>query len=501
MTSILKSYPVAFDLSMMGTGKTFTSSYISKLPEFDFKSVVVICPVSIKSKWEFMKKTYGVPIHNIISFCSLRSVKDHQPEHGLLIRNDYTVKSSKSCKDDGTAADVNRVLFKTSDAYKQLVADGILLIIDEIQNIKNINAQFHSCSQLIKDILDDHKNKGKSRAILLSGSPIDQQEQVINFLRLIGIMKSSELSVYIPSTGRQDWRGFSEIIKFVTSIDDSVLSYIPPQGTGNTKDYIKTVYQMFQGPIKRTLVSSMTPITNQYQLHKKNGFYHIVDKTQADELSKHVQFLTNSCYFNEQTGSVEFQSGLSTLSNIQKALINIEWAKLPTFVRIVRQKLSVDPQLKIVVCVNYTKSIEFLQTQLIEFKPLILNGSVTDKNREISRLKFQRPDNEHRLLIGNLAVCSTGIDLDDQDGHWPRFCLVNPNYSTITLYQLTHRFYRMNTQSDATIHFMYGHHAYELPVLNALARKSAIMKETTSEQVDAGVIFPCDFQSFYEDAI
>ena len=45
---------------------------------------------------------------------------------------------------------------------------------------------------------------------------------------------------------------------------------------------------------------------------------------------------------------------------------------------------------------------------------------------------------------------------------------------------------------------MYAKHCCELNILDALARKSAVMKETTPEQVHAGVLFPCDYGVFIE---
>ena len=150
-----------------------------------------------------------------------------------------------------------------------------------------------------------------------------------------------------------------------------------------------------------------------------------------------------------------------------------------------------------VICINYTETLNDVAEGLSDFNPLILNGKVSHKRKAEIRDEFQG-DNESRLLIANLKVCSTGIDLDDKFGHRPRFCLISPNYSTIDLYQLCYRFLRMNTKSAPTIHMVYGRHSCELPVLKALASKSKVMKETTDGQTEAGVVFPCDFPFFDE---
>jgi hypothetical protein len=113
------------------------------------------------------------------------------------------------------------------------------------------------------------------------------------------------------------------------------------------------------------------------------------------------------------------------------------------------------------------------------------------------------------LLLCNQGVASTGIDLDDKHGAFPRLCLVSPNYSTITSYQLGHRFQRADTKSDADVHFVFAKRRdktkeeskdiIELKVLDALSRKSQVMKETTAEQASNGVVFPGDHEEWDQD--
>jgi len=133
------------------------------------------------------------------------------------------------------------------------------------------------------------------------------------------------------------------------------------------------------------------------------------------------------------------------------------------------------------------------------YNPLKLNGEMSCNDRWTNINKFQEANNNYRLLIGNVQVCSSGIDLDDKNGGFPRFCLVSPNFSTITLYQLSHRFQRANTMSYSTIHFVYSKNNKELSILDAIARKGKIMKEVTNEQTRYGVLFPTDYGNFVEE--
>jgi len=192
---------------------------------------------------------------------------------------------------------------------------------------------------------------------------------------------------------------------------------------------------------------------------------------------------------NENRASI---NNIEELTAVTQALTMIETAKIGTFARKAKEILESNPRSKVVICVNYTATINDLAELLSKYKPRILNGSMNMIERGKTIQKFQTETSEYRLLICNVFVASTGIDLDDKNGDYPRTALISPNYSTITLYQLAHRFKRANTKSDSTIIFCFCKPAIELTILNSLAKKSAVMKETTQEQVDAGVVFPGD---------
>lgn len=498
--------PVVLDFSMLGTGKTFTSSYIAL--ESAIPSVVVVCPPSLEHRWADMKSRYGVPIVQIISYNSIRSTKCHQPRHGYLSRYDY--KETVTDK-NGRESIVDKVDFDVTDDFKKLVATGCYIILDEVQHIRNINDQFHACQALIRHVTSMYEGGCRSRVFMLSGSPIDRKEQVIHLYRMIGIMKSDNLSQYNPYTGKNVWKGFGDIINYARRFDPHLdTNYsIPPENEGIAKNFSSIAYDIFQNLIKAELVSAMLPFKSNVKINKYNGFYDIKDEQDVSLLASGVDMLAKSSRYDEATGTVDFRhhhneedgettGGISLLAKITQALQMIETAKIGTIARIVRERLTVNPTMKIVVGVNYIDTINDLKDELEDYNPLILTGSVPKARRGEIVEKFQHPSTTHRLIIGNISVLGTGIDLDDQHGDYPRFCIINPNYSTIQLYQVGHRVYRMNTKSDSLLHFVFGKQACELSILDALSRKSAVMKETTEEQVQAGVVFPCDFESYIE---
>ena len=197
------------------------------------------------------------------------------------------------------------------------------------------------------------------------------------------------------------------------------------------------------------------------------------------------------------------------MAAVMRSLQIIETGKISLFARIARQVLDQSPQTKVVLAVNFSETIEDLQSLLYDFDPLILRGSTSVRNRGKILRDFEEASTRKRLLIANLTVASSGIDLDDKHGEFPRHAFVSPNYSTITSYQFGFRFLRADTKSNTRVHFVFAKHEgkskedsadiVEVRVLNALALKSGIMKEVTEEQALDHVVFPGDHPDWVEN--
>lgn len=502
LVEILSLNPYGFDLSALGTGKTICALKIKEI--LKFKHLVVIAPLSVLSKWGEVKETYNIQNITSISYCQLRSIRMKQPKHKLLIRKDYIHKvTNVNESGEVTEHDMEKVEFTCSEMFEKMVSEGTLLVIDEIQNIKNLSTQMLSCQTMIRKIVDDFEEKGcSSRVLLLSGSPVDKKVQVIQLYKTLGIMKHDKLSVYNPHLNIMEYRGVLQIENYMrTCYGNGQVELVRNEFNTLTKmNAEEYCYQLFQKIFKKFISSEMTPRKlDNISIRKLNAFYNLNDPTHIELLQKGVSLLKSSSNFNQTNDTINFgTNGIGALANIQRALTMIETAKIPLLIRLAKQYLDKKPTNKLVICVNYTESINDLMTELIHYEPVRLEGSTRSKDRTKIISNFQKPTIESRLIIGNVSVCSTGIDLDDQFGGFERLCIVSPNYSTITLYQLSHRFLRANTKSSSSIHFVFCKESHELSVLNAIAKKSSIMKEVTEAQVASGVIFPGDYEKWEE---
>lgn len=524
--SLHKDFPFALDLSMLGSGKTFTSTFLALNEKY--KHVIVICPVSVAPKWKNMKNEFGLPLRAILSYQGLRSNKFKQPKHGFLHRRDL----SEFVPDEfGIMVEKEKVEFSPTPLYKELIKEGVLLILDEIQHIKNVSVQFHAASEMIREITvskvenvgfpqtqnqnqirfrvkqgEDFRAEGtKSRVLLLSGSPMDKKEHALHLFRSLGIMLSDRVAQQNIHTREVEWRGMREIHTFCTLL---------PVSGGNCPEkpffesFEKYCFTLFQGIFKPSCASYMLPPKSNYELDKRNAYYN-VDADATEILRRGLKGLKFASNFDGVNVNLTNLALGGAMAAVMRSLQIIETGKISLFARIARQVLDQSPQTKVVLAVNFSETIEDLQSLLYDFDPLILRGSTSVRNRGKILRDFEEASTRKRLLIANLTVASSGIDLDDKHGEFPRHAFVSPNYSTITSYQFGFRFLRADTKSNTRVHFVFAKHdgkskedsadIVEVRVLNALALKSGIMKEVTEEQALDHVVFPGDHPDWVEN--
>lgn len=136
---------------------------------------------------------------------------------------------------------------------------------------------------------------------------------------------------------------------------------------------------------------------------------------------------------------------------------------------------------KCVVMLNYLSSIDML-VELLQnhFQVLCLFGKHNLKERETILNNFQT-DISKRILIGNLKVLSTGIDLDDKFGNQPRTVFISPNFYTVEMYQATKRFQRMDSKSSASVNFVWYLDNNEEKIIKSMQHKSEYLNHINND--------------------
>jgi hypothetical protein len=468
------------DTSKMRSGKTYVTLWIAK--QFNFR-ILVVCPVTASDVWRSTAAEYGVECLDVISYQSLRSQKGHQPKHGFLHRFD-----------NQTDGGVHQVSFVPTNEYAQLADQGIMVIFDEIHNIKNNSDQYKACNALIQPIVT---GGGRSRFALLSGTPFDKEEHAVNLLKLIGYIRSSRLYHINLETRELVLDGMQELIDACNFIDSNaterVLADIPM-----VKSKMKHLcYVLYTDVIKASISGAMpspTDITGTYDV--KNGFY-AISANKVGDLNAAITDLAAAVNYNERNGTAEIKA--DNIGDVTKALVRIENAKVFDFARVATSELSNNPKSKVVICFNYTSSITEIIPFLIMYNPLILNGSIPAKKRTPIINAFVN-DPARRVLIMNTAVGGVGISLYSTKPESPVTMLMSPSYKMLEITQAAARIYGPGMASAATVRMFYGRGAgnSETGILSAMARKSQVLKGTLDETVAGDLVLPGDYETVME---
>ncbi len=482
---IFSRYKYALDLSNLGTGKTYTGCYLALKSKC--KNILVISPKCVEEKWKEVAKLFNLNIE-VITYNSFRSITNCQPKHGYLTREDTTVEVKSRY---GYSNEQKKTDFSATDKLSKKVKEGMFVIVDEFQNVKNMSDQTKACMEVVNTIL--HFKKSSSRILLISGSPFDKKEQIVSFYRLIKVMKFNQVIMHNPRTLIIEWKGMAEIFSFCKEIDSKLSERLMPNTLMSIGVCHDAIYKSFQEIVKPVISSCMIGKINDYSVNVEEAHYHMVEQNRIKPLRNAIVDLRAITQVDPTTGKM----APDAWSAIGGYLRKIELIKIVIFIRIIKQELMFSNK-KIVVCFNFTDSIFEVANYFSQYKPLILNGSVNSKKRHDIINKFSQNNDDYRLLIGNLQVCSTGIDLDDKFGSRKRFALVSPTYNSQNIYQFGHRFDRTNTKSQADVHLIFCKEASEIKILNALSKKGTIMKETTPDHSKNGTKFPGEYPQYIE---
>lgn len=481
---ILQTNNGYIDTSAMRSGKTYVTLWIAQ--QYNLK-LLIICPLTTTSVWKTTAKKYGVEIIKTISYQSLRSTRNHQPKHNFLERMEGVNK---------------RTEFVPTKKYLDLLeGGGILLVLDEIQNIKNNSSQYKACSALIHALNDA---SGNSRFALLSGTPLDKEEHAINLLKMIGYIRSRNLYRIDMKTKEMILEGLQDLINECARIDINatkrILKEFPP-GRGQL-DIL--CYKLYVGIIKNEISGAMKAPEIKSVFDVKNGFYSI-NKEDSEKLKKAVRALRFAVTTGREEKITETPEGIvekstKNVGGVITALLAIENAKAADMARVADKALTASKKgLKVVISVNYTSTIETINAILAKWNPLILNGKVKENKRDVIIKAFVE-DPKCRVFIMNTVVGGVGISLYSEEKNQDRLMLISPSYRMIEIIQAASRIFGPGLQSKAEIRLFYGKcpECDERSILTALAKKSLVLKGTLDDSITVGLKLPGDYESFTE---
>lgn len=465
----LNKYKRVIDTSTMGSGKTYCVLHIAKHYKLP---IIVVCPKSTISTWKSLAIEFDVEICYQQTYAGLRGKNCE-----LLQRND-----------DG---------FTITPYLQQLINSGVIFVMDESQHLKNKSYQYYACCEITRHI----QLSSTSKFMMLSGTPFDKPEHCIQMVKLLVFMKQSTFFKYDAQKKSVEYTGLREMI-----LNCKKMNMLKTNSTIESQSIKKNrlstiklrseklVYDLFIQIIKPELIVCMPTHVIPAILDVQNGYYNI-SSIEADKLQQCIIKLGSAA----NSISKRTKKTIIKYDAVMICMHDIETCKLNLFHRLISKQLDLHPTSKVVCFVNFISSITQLKTTLQKYNPLIMSGATSLAHRADIISKFQTPSCEHRLLIANTLVGGTGISLHDLNGDFPRTIFISPTYNILESHQAVYRVYRTGTISDSCVRFVYGNiKSQETSILNALTRKTGVLKDVLDVQVANNIKFPGEYHNIYE---
>ena len=477
----------SIDNSVMGAGKTHMTSWLAQ--QLGLPHMIVIAPAGVEHVWDKVSKLYGIPLATL-SYESL-AIRKAAAARG---RASHTLLS----RGDGTGESEDSMIYYPTEDLANRVTQGTFFVFDEFQKIKNANSDNHRAAKAIVRFVCEPSFDNPSKIIFLSASPFDDDRQIVNFLKMVNIIRSPVL--YRQNNGIISLLGAGELRDFCLAIDREATENTLAEHRFEKSTMIKTCAQLYKDVVAKHYTTAAPPpsILSTIYLDCKNGYYNLSTE-RTEGLSRAVASLHGATHYNARSQDVDTREadwGAITLS-----LVEIELNKVEIFARKADEVLASNSNAKVCIMLNFRGSLRILRGLLAAYNPLILDGSVPKQKRGAITTRFQQPDTEYRLLICNIVVGALGLDLDDTIGTFPRYFLISPGYKAMVLHQATHRPFRANTKSTPYVRFVFGKCGREeTSILNALARRKEVMKSTVLKQLryDTKIKFPGEYEQEIE---
>lgn len=350
----------------------------------------VVCPGFLKSMWDKECKNYNIE-SIVISYGTLSSTRGNRLSHNFLTRNDYIEDGKYKTK------------FETTHHFKILVNDGILLVFDEFSKIKNPNTIWSkACIKLTNDVIN---LGGKSRMLLLSGSPFTNLKHVKILMRLLGFINQSKL--YVKNKNKVTLEGLSDLFNECQKLNPSTTSYLKKYLIDNfdKKNIDKVMFSLYVYILKPVISGGMIPPNfDTYQVKIRNRFYELDDEN-TKRISESLEKIMELIHYNKKENDEEetdYKKDNKTIKLINYNRSICEASKISIPIKELDNNYDLYPNTKFIIGCNYRKnSFDVLENYLkSKYNNVgIINGDVSygDRNKIIK--SFNEPNNNMRILL------------------------------------------------------------------------------------------------------
>lgn len=480
-----------FDTSNTGKGKSIIASWI--LLDMEIENAIMVCPNSMVPVWNKYKDKYGLPFKMILTYETLRGTKTDRSEvvlkHNLLIRR-------------------SDVSFEVTDYFRELVENGLVLVFDEFQKVKNVCDQQRAVTTLTGYM--EFRRQLPDTPLTFSGSyfisttPFDKPEHCVNFCYTTSIITHPQL--VCRDTGKP--LGILELYNYCLTINPEKTNLIWGTSDLKSKNAVNVAYHMcvevlfpeissfIQEPLEAIKKNSRQTIYNVFCDIPEEGMELLRAANSMIHATTALTPITD-CMNTLYSNIINKEFDLRCRSGITHGQITDHVTK--TFYAVVllaMQALEQVPNCKVVIFSDYKEAIHVANMILGSYDPIVITGSNSPDSRDILRAKFQEPNLNYRVCITMNQISAIGVEYDDKDGRFPRFGISIPGHVISNLVQSPGRLDRNLTMSNNIFLFVKvdTEENIDESVNRSIDGKSKVFRETLKNN---GIIPPNSFQTLY----
>jgi SNF2 family DNA or RNA helicase len=436
--------------SLPGSGKTVKSAVA--MLKYGIEKLMVIAPKAAKIKWgQALEKLFQDGDYMIYTYEELRSGK---------------TPFLKKIPNDNKKEKDNFVLTENWTELTKKYKTGI--IVDEFHRLQKISRQTLALSKLLRYIftnsrpvseIDDgvDSNLPYGRVISISYTPCDQTNDLINQLYSFGYIQeynSEKLNIL-------------HFIKYMENVKK--MGIISPSDHEKVISNARKIFMRTGKSGKNSKLNLVSSVCYRHVLPKLT-FFSIPDyvknksvKPDCGNLMYEVDEKTAKRINNIFEGTVEILGdgkGTRIVKKTRKTVKfitgEVECEKVPIYMKLAKFYLE-NTDGKVIIMVLHLESLAVLVLFLSKYGVSKLEGKMNPLEREESIRKFQKNDNNVRVMIATIYTGNESVDFHDisPGGKFPRYLLIPPCYYTKAVVQSTGRVYRNGVTSKPIIRIVY----------------------------------------------
>jgi superfamily II DNA/RNA helicase len=420
--------------------------------------------------------------------------------------------------------------YATTPLLSNLVATTkVMFVFDEFQALKTEKSTINNivCAMnywlLRRNVCEDSH---RSLFMFLSATPYDKYDNAFALYRVFGMTSLRSSALY--STDETKMK--KNQMKKIQSIENNLITLMVASGKSVFEEEAKCLiydirqehlyhpksstngnkYQIYIHHLLNNLFFSMLKVAMPPQTYQST-FRNILFDVNPTICQKIGLLLNNMCVINERRSKKKIQretesdeegesddlvvtrggggGGGGGISGFGELILNMHAIERyrAIFVReYALRLLSQSENSKLCIFVNFIDVLEYLQTELAAYRPLVMKGDFSTEMRTSIMNAFNQPNTEYRVIILMASVGGVGINLHDTDGRFPRHSVIFPDYNLKV--QCCGRTNRIGCKSATCIDFCYfkmpsSSTIIESRIYNIINQKKSVLRDVIHDEL------------------